>query len=258
MREGGSPEMPASPNAGDPVSTNFARVSKPTLPDLVVRAIKERIERGELKPDDRLPAEPVLAESFDVGRSTIREALKALTILGLIRRSNAGTFIADPPMIAVGRESAINEPISPGTVERLFRARLMLEPGIAGVAAQSATSEDISGLEATVERMRSTAAIVSNMSADLDFHHRLTLATHDPILIRLGSQLHTDFAICHKAYEKIWDEGETRAWGIDNHERIIGALRAKDHHMAETEVRRVLSESYDRLQTVLGLSDSHH
>jgi len=71
----------------------FKRIKKTTIPDEIIDQIHSMILTGELSPGDRLPAERQLCEMFNVGRSSIREALKTLASIGIIRRDTVGTTV---------------------------------------------------------------------------------------------------------------------------------------------------------------------
>lgn len=231
---------------GDGQAGDFRPVSSPNLPDLVVKAIQRRIESGDLRPGDRLPAEPELAASFGIGRSSVREALKALTLMGLVRRSNAGTFVDEAATGSGEDQPSLGDQDPFIVIGQLFRARLMIEPGIAGIAANAATPQDIETLSRTVTRVEESDRVIDLMSADLDFHRHVTIATHDPVLIRLGNQLHADLAIAHKTYLSVWDKPETKQHCINSHTAIIQALRDRDAGTAEELVREVLVRSRNR------------
>jgi len=68
-------------------------IKRHTLPDKIINQIKEIIVNGHLKPGDKLPPERELAKRFNVGRATVREALKALNYTKIIIRTREGTII---------------------------------------------------------------------------------------------------------------------------------------------------------------------
>ena len=73
------------------------RLERKKLSDQIIEDLVDRIARGELKAGDKLPPEPQLMEQYDVGRSSIREAVGALEILGLLSvRPGQGTRIVEP------------------------------------------------------------------------------------------------------------------------------------------------------------------
>src|SRR5215212_6580103 len=113
----------------------------------VVSYVRNLIERGELRPGGRLPAERDLATQIGVSRPTVRAGLRALAAMGVVQsRHGSGTYIPDgPPMLA-------SEPLSflaalhGFTREDMYEARRILEVGAAGLAAERATADQLAAM----------------------------------------------------------------------------------------------------------------
>src|SRR6187200_3533366 len=123
---------------------NIDPIKREPLATQVARRLVEFILAGEIEPGGRMPSERQLAEAFGVGRSAVREAIAALTLIGLIEvRHGDGTYLKRP-----------DSPLLPQVVEwglllgeqrtiDLVEARKMIEVDIAGLAAQRRTEEDL-------------------------------------------------------------------------------------------------------------------
>ena len=72
---------------------DFKPINKTTVPNEIVEQMISMVRSGSLKPGEKLPSERQLAENLTVGRSSVREAMKALEALRLIHRTNEGTII---------------------------------------------------------------------------------------------------------------------------------------------------------------------
>src|SRR5215203_5666348 len=100
--------------------------------------LKQRIDRGELPAGTRLPSEPELAAELQVSRATLREALRAMELEGLLRRQGSGTFVAEHPRMAnsldvnFGVTDAIR---AAGMTAGIADGRHWVEPAPAGEAA---------------------------------------------------------------------------------------------------------------------------
>ena len=107
----------------------------------VVAHVRELIERGALKPGDRLPAERDLATRIGVSRPTIRAGLRTLAAMGVVRsRHGSGTYIpAGPPALNTDALSFFAA-LHGFTREEMYEARRILEVGAAGLAAERATA----------------------------------------------------------------------------------------------------------------------
>src|SRR5919106_3955493 len=125
----------------------------------VVSHVRTLIERGELRPGDRLPAERDLATHVGVSRPTVRAGLRALAAMGVVQsRHGSGTFIPSGPP-SLGTEAlSLHAALHGFTREEMYEARRILEVGAAGLAAERATSEqmatladEVAGLFASLE-----------------------------------------------------------------------------------------------------------
>jgi GntR family transcriptional repressor for pyruvate dehydrogenase complex len=141
------------------------------------------VREHRLQPGDQLPAERELAERFDVSRPTLREALTALELAGVVesRQGRGTTIVATSSHVAMwGVEVAPRQ---------VFAARLALEPKLARLAAQNRTRRDISDLSERLHELE-TAFHSTRGSADLPAHRDLPVhraiarAAHNPILER--------------------------------------------------------------------------
>ena len=106
----------------------------------VANHIQDRIRSEYWRAGDRLPAEAELAKEFDVSRSTVRETVRSLQMAGILRsKAGSGTFVTErAPMILLTRELA-DIMSDPDHLHDLVRARYLLEPQLAALAAQKAT-----------------------------------------------------------------------------------------------------------------------
>jgi GntR family transcriptional regulator len=154
--------------------------ARPRLRSVSVQnELRQRIDRGELPAGARLPSEPELAAELQVSRATLREALRAMELEGLVRRrQGSGTFVADHPRMAnsldvnFGVTDAIR---AAGMTAGIARARHWVEPASAGEAAllELEPGQDV----LVVERVRTAEGKPVVLSRDL-FPSRL-LAGHD-------------------------------------------------------------------------------
>ena len=117
---------------------------------VIVTAIRQMIEAGQLPSDGRLPTERDLAAELGCGRRTVRRALDALETEGLIwRRQGNGTFVGQPPDPAGTLAAELAPDADPLVV---MEARICIEPGLAELCALRATGEDVQRLRKLAER----------------------------------------------------------------------------------------------------------
>ncbi len=132
----------------------------------------------------KVPTERELASELGVNRSTVREALSALEVLGLVRRTQgSGTYLDMPRSSFVRLYFEMALRLGRVKVSELEQAREMIERVSARQAALSATDEDISVLEECVDKMLHTDSLEEGDRADHEFHLTLVRATQNPVMV---------------------------------------------------------------------------
>ena len=153
----------------------------------VVSHVRELIERGALKPGDRLPAERDLATQIGVSRPTIRAGLRTLAAMGVVRsRHGSGTYIPEGPPALNTDALSFLAALHGFTREEMYEARRILEVGAAGLAAERATAEQVATLAEEV------ASLFASMQEprvflvhDINFHRGVAAASGNPIVASL-------------------------------------------------------------------------
>ena len=168
------------------------------LPMATAQKVKTMIIQRDMKPGDRLPTETELAERFGVSRSTLREAMKFLRAENVVViRQGSGTFVSAGTGIGedpLGLHFTNQEKL----LENLFETRMLLEPEIAGLAAQRATTGDVKNLERMVWEMEKSE-INSAAAAELDvqFHTAVAECTHNDVLVRVVPMIIESIRLSH-------------------------------------------------------------
>lgn len=149
----------------------FVPVQNKRLYQQVAEQIQEMILDGRLKSGDRLPAERIMAEQFSVSRNSIREAIRALEILGIAEsRQGGGNFIV------AGKSSCLFEPLSimfklhNGTFTDLLEIRRGLEMEAAALAAQRITQDEATGLVSIMEALKQADSEQRSIELDKQLH----------------------------------------------------------------------------------------
>lgn len=148
--------------------------------------VKSMIIQREMKPGDRLPTEKELADLFGVSRSTLRESMKFLRAENVVViRQGSGTFVSTGT--GIGEDPLGLHFLNQGPLlENLFETRILIEPQIAGLAVQRATSQDIRNLQqilAEMEQMQVNSTASAEM--DVQFHTAVAECSHNDVLIRV-------------------------------------------------------------------------
>ena len=222
----------------------FTAVRKGRRYEQVAEQIQKLVAEGVLQPGDRLPAERELAAQFGIGRSSLRDAIRTLEVMGLVEsRHGHGTVIRelDSDAAVVSLSGALIR--KRALVHELLEARRMIEPAIAALAAQKATEEEIARME---EILRLQGAKIKRREATMDedsaFHAALVHAARNSVVLRVLDVL-MDLLRESRARSLQVPGRVERSYA--GHLRILRAIKRRDSAAAESAVRKHLSEIED-------------
>jgi GntR family transcriptional regulator, transcriptional repressor for pyruvate dehydrogenase complex len=210
--------------------------------EIVRGRIQQMIETGELKPGDRLPAERELAEHFKVSRASLRAALHSIAGMGLLQfRHGSGTYITDgPPVLDDGPLSLLAR-LHGFTDDEMFEARRQLEVGVAGLAAERATKEDIAKLQACIAGMAATLESPRKyLVHDVDFHRAVAVASKNPIL---GSLVEMVSGVLYRQRSRTVAHARDLASSLTMHRRIAKAIATRDCERAREAMNQHLLQA---------------
>ncbi|MEU1476344.1 FadR/GntR family transcriptional regulator [Streptomyces sp. NPDC001668] len=153
------------------------------LVEQAAERLREQITAGHWPVGTRLPGETTLAKELGVGRSTVREALRALAGAGLVRpRQGSGVFVT-------ATEAAADWPtrLRRAAVTDVYEVRMAVEVHAARLAARRRTPEDVAAMELALEGRRTAAGSsdAAFVDADITFHAAVVAAAHNPVLADL-------------------------------------------------------------------------
>lgn len=214
----------------------------------IIRAIKERI----YKVGDKLPPERVLAEEMRISRPSVREALSALEIVGIVEsKPGDGTYVRRS-LSGIGLEHQVLSMLEEeGDPLEALEARIALEEGVARLAAKRRTAEDLQNLRELLQRGREAVAdqdYEKFEEADRDLHLAIAQACQNPLL---------EATLC-----PLLDVMQTRLWKgmkrrylnnlqlektVEEHCRICAAIENGDNTTAAEAMRKHLIDSKLRL-----------
>jgi GntR family transcriptional regulator, transcriptional repressor for pyruvate dehydrogenase complex len=152
-----------------------------------ISQIKQLIMSGEISPGEKLPKESELAMKLGVSRSSLREAVRALTALGVLdARQGDGTYVTslEPYLLLQGTRFVV-ELLEKETLLELLMVRRLLEPGATALAAARISDSDLSRLRECLRRMDSASTQEELVEADDEFHSIIVNASGRPTLAAL-------------------------------------------------------------------------
>ncbi len=167
----------------------FKEVSKARLSDNVVNQIKRSIIDGVYKPGDKLPSEKELLKRFNVSRGSLREALKSLEQMGFIVVKTGvlgGAYVADMGIRSFSHTLYDFIRMNNVSFDELMEVRKIIEPGMAALAAERRTEDDIKHLEALIEeREKSLKVGKVPIIVTIDWHRVVAEASKNQLLCLL-------------------------------------------------------------------------
>jgi GntR family transcriptional regulator, transcriptional repressor for pyruvate dehydrogenase complex len=233
-----------SNQAADPLAAKptYRAVKTSRLYEQIVQQVEDSILKGELKPGDQLPAERDLAQSFEVSRTAVREAVKTLREKGLVEAySGRGTFVTNGTSQAT-RQSLdlmirVNQQEGSANLAEL---RLVLEPEIAGLAAGRIEEQLLTTMrEAVAEMDRNLRDPDGYVEADLDFHLALAEAVGNPLVLSL---LDSIVGLLREQRSRIFNVEGGPQRGQYHHKRILAAIEKRDSDAAREAMRAHLQQ----------------
>lgn len=216
--------------------------------DIVVEKILKQIVEKKYKVGDKLPNESMLCEEFGVSRITVREAIKRLSMLGLVSaQQGRGTFVTQEDFGTQVLPVVAPVLLEGATAKQVYEARLYMESGNARLAAKNRTQKDIDKMNAICDQMNH---IMEHFDAEeygrLDklFHEAIADASQNPVLKGISRAFEKIFSFyISKVTEEILKETTETHWDI------VKYIELQDEHMAayamENHCKRVVLRASD-------------
>src|SRR5216684_2384677 len=152
----------------------------------IAERLLAQIGQGHLRPGDPLPTERQLTQSFRVGRSSVREALRILESQGLIKPVESGSFVVADASNPLNHSLDLLLALQGGTLRELFEVRKILEAESAALAATRRTESEMSAMADAIEEMEeSLQAQERYIEADLRFHLTIAAATRNRMTLHI-------------------------------------------------------------------------
>lgn len=217
----------------------FEPIARASLSSQVAQAIKSQIDTGDISPESRLPSERELANSFQVSRVAIREAIQMLQAKGyVVVRPGKGTFAVSPAERSI---TYLQDWISghDDDLRKMIELRMIIEPGVAALAAQRASQQDAQDLLASA-RALSTCSQADASSVDADFHKRLALITANPFITEL---LNAALEITENLRGRTLKDSGRRELAQQGHLALAQAIASGDANAASQAMLKHLQDA---------------
>jgi GntR family transcriptional regulator, transcriptional repressor for pyruvate dehydrogenase complex len=209
----------------------------------IILQIERAISSGELGPGDRLPSERELAETFGVSRSSVREALRALEMFGVVvaRRgtgADAGSIVSASAETGLVSALRMHSALLRIPTSDLVEVRILIEGHAARAVAERDEPDKTAPLRELVERMRDAPAAEEFYDLDTSFHVALGSISGNALLPVLMEALRGSMAREMLAgYGRLADWEKVRRQLIEEHQQIVDAIDEGDPDAVEQMIR---------------------
>jgi GntR family transcriptional regulator, transcriptional repressor for pyruvate dehydrogenase complex len=221
-----------------------------SLYEEITNQILGLISEGKWKENERIPGEIELSELFEVSRNSMREAIKALSLIGILRaRSGSGTFVAENAVARVGqfKNSSLQEKDT--SILEIMEARLIMEPSIVRIATVRATTEDFTKLQEILDScFRAVRDKNYDFTLGFSFHYTLFQIAGNRILIEVVNTLkeklvgvRRDIFLKHIDEKVFLDE-------LNEHQQILSLMKVGNADEAARVMEQHISVSLQNIR----------
>ncbi len=232
----------------------FETIRKSSAPEMVAEQIIGKITSGELAPGNQLPSQRDLARMLGVGRSSIREAINALVMMGYLKPlQGKGTYIKNVlPSADPGLEK-LKVAFSAGSIFDLMEARELLECRSAALAAERADAAQIRNLKAAMQAVAATRnEYAIFLDADIRFHAAVADAAGNVVLCELTKLMLEKVVDHHNALKTALLPPAYREVSIRTAARVVEAIEAGNGDGAARWMAQHLNAIRDELKNIIG------
>ncbi len=202
-------------------------IVRESVAEMVARRILEMVTARALKPGDQLPPERELAESLNVSRPSVREAIRGLSILGVVKsRQGGGAYITKLDGDALLGPIQFFLALEDVNIRELYDARSLIESDVARRAAENIDAETLAKLETILAEQK---LILNDARAfrlsDFTFHEAIWIGSGNAFLKRIGESLN----VLGLEFRKRRSESSgILQQSFRDHRRLLDALQAHD------------------------------
>lgn len=213
----------------------FDIIENKKISQKVIEQIQNMIMDGRLKAGDQLPPERQLTEQFQIGRPALREALKALEVLGLVEcRHGLGNFIVDKVEDNFYKPLSLSFKLSGGDSQEILELRYLLETFAVRIAAKQASEEDVQALRELLQRMMDAPTHQEKSKYDKAIHYQIVSLCKNSLISHTYENVSylLESFISQTVDLSYYSEGDSVESIYEEHKNIINAIAAHHEELA--------------------------
>ncbi len=216
----------------------------------ITRKLLDYLLSGEVEPGSKIPSERQLADGLGVGRSAVREAIKSLSLLGLLDvRQGDGTYLSRSGSDLLPRVIEWGLLLGETGTRDLLEARSEIEVVVAGLAAARADDAEIARVRERLDAMRAAGEdIDAYVEADIAFHLEITRASGNEVLANLVASLR---ALLRVWADRVLHHAAETSTSLAMHEPIAEAIAHRDADAARAAMLAHMERANRRLRAAL-------
>jgi GntR family transcriptional repressor for pyruvate dehydrogenase complex len=222
-------------------------IHKTTVVDGILSQLKSLIREEHYGAGSRLPSERDLARSLGVSRPSVREALRTLELMGVVKtRQGSGTQVAGSGSDILSEPLEFLFALDHPSIEDLHETRTLLEVHLAARAAQQRDDADLAALDSALRDMRSQASRAEPITdPDVRFHQAVATASKNRVLERIMNCLQLKI---RALIDAAWPGNTDLQFSHESHEKILDALRRRDPRAARDAMQEHMDVTRDELR----------
>jgi GntR family transcriptional repressor for pyruvate dehydrogenase complex len=228
----------------------MAPIERVSVAEQVARNLLDLIRTGSVRPGQQLPTERELAATLQVSRPSVREAVRGLQILGVIKtRQGGGLFVTSLKTAEILAPLQMLISLTEENFEALHESRVLVESAMGRLLAEKVDQATIARLRKLVEIQRDlTDNPVAFRVSDMEFHRTLGAALGNPILERISESLY----VLGIEYRRIaWETHGVLARSVADHEQIVAALDTHDADAVEAAMIRHMRSVHETTRSAM-------
>lgn len=219
----------------------ISAIQKTSTPELVVRELLQNIKNGSLKPGDKLPPERELAQAFEVSRSSVREAISAMVLVGYLEATQGkGIFVKEDIPSPYIFSTALRDILDAYWTLDVIETRQIMECSVVKLAAMRADENDIRKLRETLIQMEAQIDDLEGFyQADFAFHNAICEATNNEVM---SEMLKLIIAKTHAHYMNFMPDALCRPHeAVASAGQIVDCIERRNAEQASAEMAKHLN-----------------
>lgn len=249
--------MATVPIGEPPLPQRIANARRESLSTEVSRGLLSYLLAGNIRRGQKIPSERRLAEALGVGRSIVREAIKSLTLLGIVEvHQGDGTYLKSAESELLTQSLQWGLLLGEKRMRDLVEARRCLEIILAELAAERRDEEDLLALEGLLDEMRAARGNPQRfVAADVAFHYRVAQAAHNESLAQIMAGVRSLLRVW---ISRVVEHADNFDPTIQEHEAILTAIRNNAPEVTRNAMRLHMERAYRRLEKTFPKQSEQH